>query len=70
MKELFTIIEVVRKGLAVGFLPPEIISGNLDIRQYSMDGIDPAMPLYFVFKKENSLSVELKKVVKCYFKDV
>lgn len=65
--QLFTIIEFIRKGLAVGFLPPEIISKNSGIRQYSMRGIDPVMPLYFVYKKGNPLANELKKVILSYF---
>lgn len=67
--QLFTIMEFVRKGLAIGFLPADITLTDPNVLRYSMNEILNAIPIYFVSRKENAMAVALKKVIQNYFKE-
>ena len=67
--QLTTISEFVRDGIAVGFLPPELIERDPDIMQYHLPGADSleGMPIYFVYKKKTPIVENLLKIFRSYF---
>lgn len=68
--QLITILEFVRKGIAVGFLPSELLVNEHDIIQYELEGITymSDCPIYFVYKKKNPTTIEMLHICRSYFK--
>lgn len=67
--QLTTISEFIRNGIAVGFLPPELIKRDHDIVQYRLPEADSleGMPIYFVYKKKTPMVENLLKIFRTYF---
>lgn len=67
--QLTTIFDFVREGIAVGFLPPELIAREKNIVQYTLPGFTTMsnMPIYFVYKKKTPVTEEVLRVFRTYF---
>ena len=67
--QLTTITSFVREGLAVGFLPPEIIEKDPDIVQYHLPEAENLenVEINFVYKKKTLMVEELLRIFRTYF---
>lgn len=67
--QLTTILEFIRDGIAVGFLPQELIAREKNLVQYTLPGYESMsnMPIYFVYKKKTPVTEEVLHIFRTYF---
>jgi len=68
--QLTTILDFVRSGIAVGFLPPELLAREKEIIPHILPdySLMSNMPIYFVYKNKTTITEELLHVFRAYFK--